>query len=642
MKKKILTIVLASALVVCLGTTAFAYETDNERLIQGTTAGTIQSNPGGAFPGEDGEDPSVNSGQPFNGTSSQQVPGNMPSAQNGQAPAGMPGQNVSGNENGTATFGQDIQMPPAPFGQAAEGSMPQDQSGMMPALPSNQSGTDTSMPENGMPAPPDGQFMEGDIPGQNTDGDMMMPEEGMPPFGMNGNTESVVPKTPMQGEDAPQNSENGFMRMLRELYMKLKAFFGGEDGTETPSVQGPVPGGENTGSFPPAGQQTGAGMNNPEGMPSSIPGQMNGGAPGNSSYSGDRNAAQTVTGNESGKTYSSTAGNENAVLVSGSDVTLTDFTLTKTGSSSGDDADFYGTNAGILASDGATLNVSGADITTNGTHANGVFSYGNGTTVNISDSVITTSASNSGGIMTTGGATMNATNLTVNTSGNSSAAIRSDRGGGTVNVQSGSYTSTGTGSPAVYSTADITVKDAELTATTSEAVVIEGGNSVTIVDSDVSGNNSKLNGQSTVKTNVLIYQSMSGDASEGSSSFTMEGGKMTAGTGAMFHVTNVSTVINLSGVDFEYASDSKVFLDASADSWGTSGKNGGNVVLNLDDQDITGIITADSSSSVAVNMSNGSTWTLTGDSYITSLSGDVSGIDLNGYTLYVNGSVWSR
>ncbi len=354
-----------------------------------------------------------------------------------------------------------------------------------------------------------------------------------------------------------------------------------------------------------------------------------------------RTAANTLTADASGAAYSSTVGGENAVLVSGSHVTLTDVTVTKTGSSSGDSADFYGVNAGVLAKDGATLTIAGADITTDGTHANGVFSYGAGTTVNISDSTIITSAANSGGIMTTGGAALNAVNLTVSTSGNSSAAIRSDRGGGTVTVSEGSYAASGVGSPAIYSTADITVSDAVLSAANSEAVVIEGGNSVTLVNADISGNNAKLNGQSTVKTNVLIYQSMSGDASEGSSTFTMTGGSMTAGTGAMFHVTNVTTTINLSGVDFTYAADSDVFLDASADSWDAAGKNGGIVTLNLDGQDIIGVITADSASSVAVNLKNGSTWVLTGDSYVTSLSGDTSGIDRNGHTLYVNGVAWN-
>ena len=94
------------------------------------------------------------------------------------------------------------------------------------------------------------------------------------------------------------------------------------------------------------------------------------------------------------------------------------------------------------------------------------------------------------------------------------------------------------------------VSGATLSATNSEAVVIEGGNSVTLNDVDITGSNATLNGQSTQKINVLIYQSMSGDASEGSSSFTMTGGAMTAETGSMFHVTNVTTTITLENVDF--------------------------------------------------------------------------------------------
>lgn len=347
--------------------------------------------------------------------------------------------------------------------------------------------------------------------------------------------------------------------------------------------------------------------------------------------------AATLTEDSEGQSYASTTGGENAVLVSGSTVTMSAAYVSKTGDSSSESADFYGTNAAVLAKSGATLTITGSEIVTDGSHANGVFSYGSGTTVNISDSVITTSSNNSGGIMTTGGATMNASNLTVRTAGNSSAAIRSDRGGGTVKVTGGTYSASGVGSPAIYSTAAISVSGATLSATNSEAVVIEGGNSVALSNVAISGNNATLNGQSTQKTNVLIYQSMSGDASEGASSFKMTGGTMTAGTGSMFHVTNVTTTITLENVTFNYASDSGVFLDASADAWGTSGKNGGKVTLNLVNQHITGAITMDSASSVAVSLDSASTWTLTGDSYITSFSGDMSNVNTNGYTLYVNG-----
>ncbi len=365
-----------------------------------------------------------------------------------------------------------------------------------------------------------------------------------------------------------------------------------------------------------------------QGMPGGFPGES-----GNVEYA----SATTVTEDADGATYSSTGEGENAVLISGSQVALTNATVTKTGSSNSGEADFNGINAAVLATSGSTVTLSDASVTTDGMHANGVFSYGAGTTVNVSDTTITTTGNCSGGLMTTGGATMNASNLTVSTAGNSSAAIRSDRGGGTVNVASGTYDTAGVGSPAIYSTADITVSDATLKATNSEAVVIEGGNSVTLENVDITGSNGQLNGQSTHKTNVLIYQSMSGDASEGSSTFTMNGGTMTCETGSMFHVTNTTTTVNLNGVAFNYSADSSVFLDATADSWGASGSNGGNVTLNLTNQDITGAIVADSASTVAVNLDGNSTWTLGGDSYVTTFTGDLSRVNTNGYTLYVNG-----
>ena len=394
----------------------------------------------------------------------------------------------------------------------------------------------------------------------------------------------------------------------------------------------------------------------PEGSEGQTP-PGDGGQPGGSTdeQSGTDSAATTLTKDSSGKTYKSTTGGENAVLVNGSKVKMTNATVKKTGDSSSESADFYGTNAAVLAKGGATLTIKNSKITTKGTHANGVFSYGSGTTVKISDSTITTKGNNSGGIMTTGGATMKATNLKVTTSGNSSAPIRSDRGGGTVSVTGGTYKASGVGSPAIYSTANITVSKATLSSSKSEAVVIEGGNSVTLKNVKITGNNSKLNGQSTVKTNVLIYQSMSGDASDGASKFTMTGGTMTAKTGVMFHVTNATTTINLSGVKF--INGSKTFLTATADAWGTSGKNGGKVTLNLSKQAISGKIMVDSVSSLTMNLKKGSTftgaisnkgtcavklssdskWKLTGDSYVTSFSGSMDNVDLNGHTLYVNG-----
>ena len=210
--------------------------------------------------------------------------------------------------------------------------------------------------------------------------------------------------------------------------------------------------------------------------------------PGINSSSVEYSAVKEITKDEdiSRGEYKSTKADENAILISGNiKSTLSGIKVNKTGDSDGgDNTSFYGTNSGILAKSGANVTIKNAEIITNAKGANGVFSYGgsattnnsnsDGTTVNISDSKITTKKDNSGGIMTTGGGIMNATNLTVDTSGTSSAAIRSDRGGGTVTVNKGTYTTSGKGSPVIYSTADITVKNAKLISKASEGVVIEG------------------------------------------------------------------------------------------------------------------------------------------------------------------------
>jgi hypothetical protein len=394
------------------------------------------------------------------------------------------------------------------------------------------------------------------------------------------------------------------------------------------------------------------------------------------SSSASYSSVKAITSDEdvSGGEYASSNADENAISVSGDiTATLSDITVVKTGDSDGgDNTSFYGTNSAIIAKDGANLTVKNATITTDATGANGVFSYGgsattnnsssDGTTVNISDSTITTKKDNSGGIMTTGGGIMNATNLTINTAGTSSAAIRSDRGGGTVNVDGGTYKTTGKGSPAIYSTADITVKNATLIATASEGAIIEGKNSITLENVTLTDTNNVLNGQSTTYKNIFLYQSMSGDAATGEAVFTAKNSTITTNNGDSFYVTNTTATINLENNKIINNDASGNFLRIQKDSWGTSGKNGGEVTLNLTNQTVTGNIVVDSISSLTMKLTNGSSYkgtingenagevalvldasstiTLTGDTYVKSLENadsTNSNINLNGYKLYVNG-----
>lgn len=363
--------------------------------------------------------------------------------------------------------------------------------------------------------------------------------------------------------------------------------------------------------------------------------------------------------------YTSTGDDENALRVDGATVSLDGITVEKTGgeSSNTENGDFYGQNAGLLALNGATVSIDNATVNTTAVNGNGVFSYGEGTTVNISNSTIRTTNNNSGGIQTTGGGTTNATNLDVQTEGNSAAAIRSDRGGGNVNVTGGSYVTNGTGSPAIYSTANIAVSDTTLNANNSEAVVVEGKNSVSLTNCNLTGNmtGTYQEGEGNIHC-VMIYQSMSGDAALGDASFTMNGGSLTSKNGDLFYVTNTNCDITLSDVSLTLANDNLLTVagNDSSRGWGTKGSNGGTVNFVAESQTMEGNITCDSISTlnmtmkdetnfkgtinttgaagtVSVTIDAGSTWTLTGNSYVTSFNGDLTNVNTNGYHLYVNG-----
>ena len=368
----------------------------------------------------------------------------------------------------------------------------------------------------------------------------------------------------------------------------------------------------------------------------------------------------------------STATDENAVLVASEGVTATldDTTITRDSgdSSGGDSASFYGVGAAALVTDG-TLVISNSTITTDAAGGAGVFAYGNGTAY-VSDTTITTAQDTSGGIHVAGGGTLYAWDLTVETSGESAAAIRSDRGSGTMVVDGGSYTSNGVGSPAVYSTADITVHNADLTSTGSEAVCIEGLNTLRLFDCDLSGNMSDLE-QNDCTWNVILYQSMSGDSQVGNSTFEMVGGSLTAQNGGMFYTTNTESTFLLSGVDITGAADSKFLLrctgNANQRGWGASGANGADCHFTGSDQALDGDVIWDSISSLDFYLTQGSvltgavlqdescagdggdgyanlyieegsTWVVTGDSVLTSLQCAGTVVDADGNTVSITGA----
>ena len=422
-----------------------------------------------------------------------------------------------------------------------------------------------------------------------------------------------------------------------------------EDGSGKGRKKG-GPGGNREGR--PEGEHGGSGKGRPEGGPGEHGGP--GGAPGQSASDIEYTAVYAPADNETitNGEYTSTGTDEEAILVDGDiTVTVADTKVTRSSedSTGGDSSSFYGVGAAILGKSG-TAYLKNLTIDTDAKGGAGVFAYSDGV-VYVADSVITTKKSTSGGIHAAGGGTLYAWNVTAETDGESSAAIRSDRGGGTMVVDGGSYTSNGNGSPAIYSTADIAVNNAVLTANGSEAICIEGLNSIHLFDSELTGN-MKDQSQNDCTWNVILYQSMSGDSKVGNSTFEMNGGTLTAKNGGMFYSTNTESTFILKDVDITYAEDSEFFLkvtgNANQRGWGSTGANGADTLFTAISQEMEGNVIWDSISQLDLYMTEGSslkgafiddesaagdggdgyanlyisadsTWTVTGDSVLTNL-----------------------
>ena len=392
---------------------------------------------------------------------------------------------------------------------------------------------------------------------------------------------------------------------------------------------------------------------------------------------------------------------------------------------SGDDADFYGVNSAVLVNTNGTADISNVEINTDSKGSNGIFvtnseasadsssndagqgteggqppeATGNGageggqppeaggnegqgggeqpgastvegnTQATVKNVKITTHSDKSRGLDATYNGIINAENVIINTDGQSCAALATDRGEGQVHVKNseintGASKDSGRGSPLIYSTGNITCENTKGTSYVSQIACIEGKNSIELTNCDLTGyaEGNRQDGDVYVDLGgVFIYQSMSGDADVGTSTFTAKDSELKIAedssvykTAPMFHITNTACVINLENTKCSFGSGT--FLESSnQNQWGSEGSNGGVCELNTNNEDINGNVIVDSISSLTWNMKNtqfngavnstgnttvnvgeGSTWTLSGDSSVSSLT--VSGnIEYGEYSLTVNG-----
>ncbi|MPN51506.1 hypothetical protein SDC9_199154 [bioreactor metagenome] len=174
--------------------------------------------------------------------------------------------------------------------------------------------------------------------------------------------------------------------------------------------------------------------------------------------------------------------------------------------------------------------------------------------------------------------------------------------------------------------------------------------------------------------NIMLYQSMSGDAGEGTASFQMTGGSITANSGDLFYVTNTDAVILLSGVDLTLANNNLLTVagNSSSRGWGTAGANGAQVAFTAADMALEGDVTVDTISALQFKLANGAvfngslniveneaggtpvsdnavvtvgtgaTWNLTGNCTVTTLKNNGT-INFNGYAITLaDGTVVSK
>ena len=437
-----------------------------------------------------------------------------------------------------------------------------------------------------------------------------------------------------------------------------------------PSAQGSTPPNGAPHGKPPAGQsptdtsnQIIPNGNPPSGTPNGMPptamqnGAPNGMAPQVEVDPSTFKGTTIVTENKSiaHESMTNTTADQNAFIGKNKAVIdIENSVFDKTGDTTSDDnSNFRGQNAVVLGIEGSQINIKGSNITSNSKGSNAVFATGEGSVINVENTNIHTKSDSSRGLDATYKGTVNGKNLTITTEGAHSATLATDRGEGTINAEAAKLTTSGEGSPVIYSTGNIIVNNVNGIANNSEIGVVEGKNSITLTNSNVTGY--KDNG-------FMLYQSFSGDAESGIARLKAENNTLTThATGAFLYVNNTTAEVDLSNNVISMPNTSTLVKAAADSRWGKTGENGGHLTLRTSNQELSGNIMADSISTIALDMTNGSSlvgavntdnaakevtvklskdsnWILTGDSYVKSLNNEDttgSNIHLNGYKLVV-------
>lgn len=382
-----------------------------------------------------------------------------------------------------------------------------------------------------------------------------------------------------------------------------------------------------SGSSTATSQHTGEPPSGGGSAPGDAGGSMPGGGAGGANtmtydYTGTLSGTLTADGDSqeaSDQTITATDADVNAALAeNGGVLALSGVTLEKSGDdTNGDNCNFYGVNSILLATgDDSTAKVSNSKLNATSEGSNAIFAT-DGATVYANGDTITTSAGNSRGLDATYDGTIIANEMGISTQGDHSASIATDRGGGNISMTNSTLSTAGSGSPLLYSTGDIEVSGVTGTATGSQIAGMEGLNTILINNSTLSSTITDKTASDPIANAVIIYQSTSGDAESTTgeaATFQAVGSKLSSAiqSGSFFYVTNTTANILLQGTTLDYDSSAANLIQVEgndSNNWGTAGSNGGTATLTLAGENVTGNVSVDTISSLALYLTGNSTWT---------------------------------
>lgn len=333
---------------------------------------------------------------------------------------------------------------------------------------------------------------------------------------------------------------------------------------------------------------------------------------------------------------------------------------------------YYGLNSAVIVKDGSSMELIDSDITTNVSYSSAFFLTGLNGTAKLDNINISTNKEYSSGLVSSDYGSITALDLDITTKGDNSTSLKSITSNSEINIEDSYLYTEGLYSPLIYSSGKIILTNTDGTALNSNIATIEGSNSITLTDSKLTTENI-TNIDNTAGIYIYNEQSKSISADYTNATFTSTSSRLTIKETdnyesiPMFYVTNIKATINITDTELDY-SNNILLKVVGNDTYGDIGNNGGEVTFTATDQEIKGNIEIDDISKVRFNLNNShyegqingnnlskevditfdktSTWTLTGDSYINTLTiqnGKISrlsrSIKSNGYDIYYNANL---